>query len=189
MTNTYLVAESALDLTILRHLLTDPVVQTTTFVDGEGSYGAFSLASTLLATEQRPVALVVDADTTNESAIYERRSNLEFLMTRSAPGARFEVFLAVPEIEIVFFQDQKILERLTNQKFHYREWRSAQYHPKGFLKDVLQEVTGEQVHPARILLKMLTNEDWAVLQKHPLVKDISAFLLSVTTEGALNPQI
>jgi hypothetical protein len=172
MTQVYVVTEGATDVRILKKLLPMPLVNETEFVAGSGSYSAQSLATTLLAVKQRPVALVVDADTDNLIAIQERRDFLRELLRQAASDVQFEVFTAVPELEIVFFQDKSLLEQLTQHTFTEVEWQAARHDPKAFL---MQLFDADSSLIEKILAN-LTDETIRILQQHPLVRELSEFL-------------
>jgi hypothetical protein len=55
MTLAYVITEGKTDIEILQRLLPKHLIQDTQFVEGVGSYGARSLASSLLATRSTPV--------------------------------------------------------------------------------------------------------------------------------------
>jgi len=89
----------------------------------------------------------------------------------------FEVLLAIPVIEIVFFQDKSLLERLIHRNFTDMEWELAQFHPKEFLSNVSKEHSiGLNIE---VMLSELTEETIDVFQKHTLICELSKFLSSV----------
>ncbi len=137
MTHTYIVTEGQFDAVLLEKLIPKNMNRETTFVVRSGGSSALSLARTILAVKRVPVALVVDADTTSESAICERQDLLRSLLNQAAVRVRFEVFLAVPEIETVFFVDRPLLEHLVHQKISDIEWSIAEFQPKKVLTDIL----------------------------------------------------
>src|SRR6266480_6313883 len=65
----YIVVERVSDEVILRRLLPRPLVQLSLFVISEGRSAAVSTARTLLTLSRGPVALVVDADTVDQSRV------------------------------------------------------------------------------------------------------------------------
>src|SRR4051812_48948696 len=101
MTGAYVVTEGTDDLAILKRVLPEQLVNDVKLYNGGGKYGARSFASSILGVREFPVALVVDADTENESLIREQRNFLNELLSNSSVSNRFEVFQAVPELAAI----------------------------------------------------------------------------------------
>jgi hypothetical protein len=116
MTQAYIVTEGKSSPEILKRLLPENILRYTKLIAG-GSGSAVSLASSALVAKRLPVALVVDANTNHQSTIREREDLLSYLLRQGPPGIPFEVFLAVPEIEIVFLQDRTFIEKLAHRNF------------------------------------------------------------------------
>ena len=171
MARPYVITEGKLDAEILQRLLPATIAQNVIFVDGGGKYGAKSMASTLLVTRQRPVALVIDADTLDPAVLQEQQDSARALLRQVSPGVPFEVFLAKPEIEEVFFQDQALVERILQTTFTPREWEYIQYDPKKLL--------AENSMPVQAILDQLSEADIQLLREHSLIKEIGQFLASV----------
>jgi len=150
-----------------------------------GSNSALSSARTLLVAKRLPVAFVVDANTNHQSSIIEREDLLNYSLNQVSPGIPFKVFLAIPEIEIVFLQDKSLLENLAHRNFTDLEWKLAQFQPKEFLSHVL----GEDFNP-ETMLSELTDGTIDVFKKHPLVRELSEFLSSVIqpTDSAVDDE-
>lgn len=180
MTQAYLVTEGKSDLLVLKKLLPKELVKHTVMTAGSGRYAAQALASSILAVKQRPVALVVDADTEDENTIREREGFSRDLLRRSTAGVPFEVFSAVPEIEAVFFHDKSVFEQIVGQKLQDREWAIARHQPKRSLAVVL----GDPPVDVKGILDGLTPEIIRVLQQHPLISGVSEFLSSVVHKVA-----
>jgi len=169
MTRAYIVTKGQWDTALLKLLLPENLARDTSFVTGSGSYSAQSIARSILAVKQLPVALVVDANTVNEQAICERRDFLRELLHQAAAGVPCEAFLAIPEIEIVFFHDQTLLERISGEKMTQAQWSTFRFHPKEILLTILEET------PERTLAT-LDSEAIRILQRYPLVLEIGQFL-------------
>ena len=180
MTQAYLVTEGKSDLKILKRLLSKEIVEHTVMEAGSGRYSAQALASTILAVKQRPVALVVDADTEDESTIREQEGFSRDLLRRSSAGVPFEVFTAVPYTEAIFFHDRSVFEQIIARKLEDREWDLARRQPRRSLAAVL----GDRPIAIERLLDGLTEEIIGPLQQHPLISGISQFLSSAVKETA-----
>ncbi len=170
MSRAYLVAEGKTDLQILQRLL--PGAADVTFVDGRGKYGAESLARSLAATRDLPVALVIDADTTSEALIAQRQQDLISLVDRVSLGAPFEVFQVVPSIETLFFADRSLLEQLINRELTDLEWQLGQRQPRV----LLDSVTGNTVLFVQDAIANLSESQLKTLRQHPLIQRLAAFL-------------
>jgi len=172
MINTYVVTEGQTNADVLQKLLPDQLTKDVVFVVGSGKYSAQSLASTLLATRRIPTALVVDANQENEA---EQEDFLRSILRQASPGVPFEVFLAIPEIEVILFQDKPLLEQLTGRQLTQLEWDIGRHHPKEFLKSISN---GHNLSIISIL-DDLDSQTKQSLQQHPLIVELSQFLSSV----------
>lgn len=186
MTSVYIVTEGISDRLILEAVLTPEVLAEADFIVGSGRYSAQSLARSVLATEQVPVAFVVDADTTVASIVQEQRELLRYSLGQASSGVRFEVFLAMPEIEILLVQDLDLIESLTGRSSCSEiEIEFAQLHPKKFLGKHLGQ--GEAYIVAlRQLLADLSHQSIATIRQYPLVTQLSQFVLSVVNQRELS---
>lgn len=175
MKEVYIITEGVSDAEILGAVLPKTVVENVEFIVGSGQYSAQSLARSVLAVEQVPVALVVDADTSDTASIQEKYEFLQASLNQASPDVPFKVFLAVPEIEILLVQDMTFLKRLTKKpQFSDIEVEFAQFHPQKFLLDALGN--------RDILKNILGNLDEQTLrtiQQYPLVKQLGEFVLSI----------
>ena len=170
MSRAYLVAEGKTDLQILQRLL--PGSAEVTFVDGRGKYGAESLARSLAATRDLPVALVIDADTTSETLIAQKQQDLISLVDRVSLGAPFEVFQVVPSIETLFFADRSLLEQLINRELTDLEWQLGQRQPK----ELLDGVVGDAAEFVQAAIANLSESQLKILRQHSLIQRLAAFL-------------
>lgn len=177
MPKSYIITEDDTMRQVILRILAESLLSTTDVLDGTNRYGVISGARTLLVTRLLPVALVINAHSSDDIKVRGQVADIRYLVEQASRGIPYRILLAIPEIESVFFQDKGLLERLTNQQFTEREWRSAHYGPKAFLCDVL----GTPSNPALTLLPMLTDADVIVLRQHPLIMELSTFLASVAS--------
>lgn len=166
------ITEGQTDIDILKRVLPPKLAKEVEFVDGGGWSGAQSSAVTILAKRQIPVALVIDSDANDEQAIHEKLDFSRWLLKQAAVNVPFEVFLAVPQIEAVFFQDQPFLEEVVNREFTDLEWRLMKLQPN--------ELFAPNQKPLllRRILRSLNQDSIKVLQTHPLIKSLINFLSS-----------
>lgn len=183
----YVVTEGEHDARLLEKLLPDDLRANVKFVAGKGTYSAESLARSIVSARRLPVSLVLDADTTDERAVLERRELLRELLRQAAPSIRSEVFLAVPEIETIYFTDPLIAEAITGSTITEPMLEEAKSRPKEVLADLLGHLNGSNIQQE--LIKRIDNPVIiSQLSKHPLVKELYEFLSSrelkhVTAKG------
>ncbi|MDX2039838.1 MAG: hypothetical protein SF097_01255 [Acidobacteriota bacterium] len=173
------ITEGQTDIDILKRVLPPSLTKEVEFVDGGGWSGAQSSAVTILAKRQIPVALVIDADANDEQTIHEKLDFSRWLLKQAAVQVPFEVFLAIPEVEAVFFQDQPFVEEIANRKFTDLEWRLMKLQPKELF-------VGSPMEKSQLLKRILgrLNQDSIkALQTHPLIKSLIGFLSSVVVEN------
>ncbi|MBO1048411.1 MAG: hypothetical protein HEQ10_12020 [Dolichospermum sp. DEX182a] len=179
MTLAYIVLEGNRDQEIIQKLLPKHLLQDVKFVIGNGQYQVRSLASSLLATRNTPVILILDADTDNESQIFEKQDLINYLLRRASAGIPFQVYLAVPQIEIILIQDKLLIEKIAQRQFNDLEWKFAQSKPEEFLETVL----GKEQSLNDKILRNLNDDEIKILQQHPLIQEIMIFLSSITTSS------
>ncbi len=187
MKDAYVVTEGQRDVDILTALLPEHLTNNVLLVNGGGNSSAETLSRSILVVRQIPVALVLDTDTVDTYAAQEKRESARaFLWDVAAPGLYFDVFIAVPEIEAILFQDRALLEHLTQHTFTDAEWEEARRHPKKVL-DAALGLDGDNGKRRRKdddrslapMLATLTPEAKALLQPHPLIRELSEFLTMV----------
>ncbi|MEA3341843.1 MAG: DUF4276 family protein [Chloroflexota bacterium] len=184
MKHIYIITEGVTDQEILKTVLPPIVLNGVNFIAGAGRYAVQSLARSILATEQVPVALVVDADTTTDTAIREQLDFLRNSLGQASFGVKFEVFLAIPEMEILLIQDWDFIRQLTGKsKFSAIEIEFAKLHPKKFLLSILGDAEPYDV-ALQSFLKKISDQTIETIQKYPLVNQLGEFLLSV-----INPNL
>ena len=170
------ITEGQTDIDILKRVLPPRLTKEVEFVDGGGWSGAQSSAVTILAKRQIPVALVIDADANDEQAIHEKLDFSRWLLKQAALNVPFEVFLAVPQIEAVFFQDQPFLQEVMNRKFTDLEWRLMKLQPNELF------ASDQKPMLLRRILRNLNQDSIKVLQTHPLIKSLINFLSTALVE-------
>src|SRR3954453_16223673 len=87
----YVVTEGQSDIDLLKALLPADLCQGVWFTGAGGSSAIISLASSLIAVRETPVAIVVDADSIDPSAVGQRRRDVEDMIRSVSPGIPFKV--------------------------------------------------------------------------------------------------
>jgi hypothetical protein len=179
MTLSYIVLEGNKNQEILEKLLPKNLIQDVKIVVGDSQYEVRSLASSLIATRHIPVILILDANTDNESQIFENRDLVNYLLRRAAAKTPFQVSLAIPEIEIIFLQNKPLIEKIAQRQFNDLEWKFAQSKPKEFLETVL----GKEQSMNEKIFSNINDEEIKILQQHSLIQEIMIFLSSLNVSS------
>lgn len=181
MRKTVVVVEGKTDEMILKAILPADVNKRARFVVGSGRYSAQSLARTILAYERQPVALVLDAETMDESSVKEQLAYLRKALSEVAIDLPCEAFLAVPEIEAIFFESKSLIEKWAQRSLLPAEWDYAQMMPRKMLEKMGD---AEYLFHLPKMLRQLDAATMAALRKHPLINQLCTFLrsASVATE-------
>lgn len=177
MKQAYIVTESNDAALLLKQLIPERVSSTIKFIPRTDYNWAQSTASTIVTTKQSPLVVVLDAHSVDPEMINDRRVSNEELLRFSAI-APFKVILAVPEIEILLFQDREVVEELFDQEISEVDWARAEFIPR----TILQKLLTANSHPATLegLLDRLTPPMMAKLRNHPLLQEVTEFLIQVS---------
>ncbi|MFN7283870.1 MAG: hypothetical protein ACK5UF_11050 [Dolichospermum sp.] len=179
MTLSYIVLEGNKNQEILEKLLPKNLIQDVKIVVGDSQYEVRSLASSLIATRHIPVILILDANTDNESQIFQKTDLINYLLRRAAAKTPFQVSLAIPEIEIIFLQNKSLIEKIAQREFNDLEWQLAQSKPKEFLETVL----GKEQSMNEKIFSNINDEEIKILQQHSLIQEIMIFLSSLNVSS------
>ena len=173
MSKVIIVVEGKTDELILNAVSPRSLQRKIQFVVGSGRYSAQSIARTILAYERQPVALVLDADTTDESKVKEQVAYFQKALGEVASDIPYQAFIVVPEIEIILFENQTYLEKLAQRKISQEELDYAQTAPKKALESFLG---GRSVSPMHAALKQLDDITLKSIHDHPLMKGLCNFV-------------
>jgi hypothetical protein len=139
MNTAYVVTRGAPEKRLLEFVLPPEMRRRTRFVEARGNDGAESRASSLAASERRPVALVLSAATSDAAeAEAERLQARRLLQSRAL--ARVNVFVFVPETEVVFFYNASLLEAVAGCAVDEAVRRRGRMYPRAVLDELLDGV-------------------------------------------------
>lgn len=110
----YLVVEGPTDAALMSRLLKYANVMDTKIIEGGGKSSAMSLGNSIALTSQEPVAILVDADTTDKRVIKEQKITFEDLQRYAYPSTICKLFLASPTVEEELFPDVDSFENILN---------------------------------------------------------------------------
>ncbi|MCI5218258.1 MAG: hypothetical protein D3914_03460 [Candidatus Electrothrix sp. LOE2] len=138
MITKYVIVEGVLDKFLLERILPEEFTACNKIIVGNGDNLALSKARSLLVASDLPVVLIVDSDSTEHTSIEEKRDFMVQSLQQFSQPDHFQVVLAVPELEIIFFSSRTMIEELVRGPITDQQWESAHYRPKRILRDILQ---------------------------------------------------
>lgn len=176
---TYIVVEGPFDADVLRVTLSPHTLRNAQFVIGGGKSSGVSLARSLISDRGEPLLLVMDADTVHQEAIQEQEKVYRELLGAVAINTPYDVVLAIPELEILFFQDPDILARALNLPLEQEVVVNGIYEPRKTLNAMLRK-SPLHIHDRSQLLQLLDERARKSLAQHAVVKRIDEFVTSST---------
>ncbi|MBV9109476.1 MAG: hypothetical protein JO306_08735 [Gemmatimonadetes bacterium] len=130
---------------------------------------------------RQPVALVVDADTTDASRVAGQQRDLEWYYQWGATVAAFAVVQFVPQIEIIFFDRADVLGRALGGAVNEYVIVAGQFAPRAVLERLLAD---SQIGDIAALVDSLSEHDVDAFREHPTVAALRSF---VTTAEQAEP--
>lgn len=165
----YFIVERPFGAFILKRLLPEEIVSQCKFIAGGENNISITKARSVLISSERSVSLAVDANTNHSEGIEEKREFIiEFIKLVANPD-RFQLFLAVPEIEILLFYKQSTLEKIIGDNITQVQWITAKYEPR----KVLAEIFGTD-DLETVLSPRLTDDIIKELRENEFVQGIIA---------------
>ncbi len=102
----------------------------------EGKLSAHPLARTLQVRQGEPVALVLDADTTDRATAEQEQAMYESYLNFTSKGVPFIVILIKPSVEEIFFEFPEFLSDITGKTFQARDMLAGRAAPKMYLSEL-----------------------------------------------------
>lgn len=170
----YIVTEGQFDAEFLMMLLASEFPEPVLVSAAGGRSSSISFAKSILASRHEPVALFMDAETIEPAGVREQERVLYDLIHTAAQSTPFRVFLAIPELEIVFFQDPEVLAALVGGEVTAQDVQEAQYRPRSVLDRLCRR--GNLVSGRMELLARLTPDLSRRLARHTLVQSLIQFI-------------
>lgn len=167
----YIITEGKLDAELIKAILPGLTEnpEKIAILAAPGYSAALSIAESVLIQTQRPVLLVIDADTIDELRIREKKTFIQQYVRIN--GMTCQVAFAVPSLEILFFADKSVLENALEKTIPDDVWTLARLSPK----QALELLTGK---PTEMVIRQLLAND-KVRQKMgqtPLANEINVFI-------------
>lgn len=177
----YVIAESRFDAALLTKLLGPAILKTVAVAESGDISSSISLARSAIAVRQKPIAFFADSDALADHAIERRRQEIGELIGLAAGSTPFKVILAVPEIEVLFFQSTEMAERIFGKTFSGTELEFAQLQPAKTFKELTSQRSGEEI------LALLNEEDVALMSNAPPIQELLSFLAQLPDEVETEP--
>ncbi len=174
---TYVVTEGRSGVAVLLPLIEAAKISDFHALAAGGKSAATSLARSISISRQSPVAVIVDADTSDAASIREQQLIFRDLTNASSLQGPCRLFLAIPTLEEALFPDAKTFE-----KIYYLHLTDGQRHR--FLQDkisVVKEYLTKLQEPAKVTHGTL---DSAAAERgfgRPLLQDLLGFMRNPTT--------
>jgi hypothetical protein len=174
MNRVYLLVEGPSDAAFLRRILPEALLKTAEVVAAGGSSEIPSLARSLLARRNNPVAVLMDADSLAPDAIQERHQSTEELIRAANASIPVKVVFAVPEIEAWFFAAPKLIERMVGQEVPAPWIDLGKRDPKGILKYLSE--CNQRTWDLHRAISSLDEEDIEQIRAVPAVAELCQFI-------------
>jgi hypothetical protein len=175
---THIVTEGVLEMQLLDKLLQAAGAENYRISAAGAKSSVISFARSILSSRQSPVALVMDADTVDADKIKEQEWIYYDLLRTASRKAPFQVFLAVPEIEILFFSDPQALGDFLGTPISSDTLRGAEFRPKEALEDLLRRTRADERRAW--LIEKLDERTAGRLARHPLIQNLATFVAQPT---------
>lgn len=174
---TYILCEGDFDAQLLKTVLPENLLTDVGVVVGGKVYNIKSLAMSLIVRRRVPVIIVFDVGSAVPELVELYRNDIEEIVGFVAGKTPFKVVPAVPEIEIIFFQNISLLARLLGYIPHQDMLDRAVIQPKQALEELIAR--SELIHERSEIIDRLTNQDIEILRSSSVMQEIAHFLQSV----------
>jgi hypothetical protein len=168
-----IVVEGNSDVAILRALLSTEVLSASDMFLAEARSTLVSVARTLLVKHGRPLAVLIDTESLEPSAIAETVTTTDQLLGAVAGGTPFRAIYCIPELEVVFFEAPIGLKRI----FPHYDQHFFPMFAKTRPKEALQYLFKNGGGPTNLsqFLDDLTSEDVEHLRTTDPIKQLINF--------------
>lgn len=170
----HILVEGEIDQRIIEQLLTD-LRKTHSFkiMKCGGRDAARPMARKLLLQYSEPVALLLDADTTDTNRAHQQQRDLEDYLRWAPREIPFIVQQFVPEIEVIFFERPKAVMHVLGRNLREKTILIGKKAPKEMLKDLLEE---KHIGGIEGMLSKFNDADLGDLREHPMAKGLRDFI-------------
>lgn len=177
MRRAYLFVEGDGDAEFVRRVLPEEALSDTEVLVAGGKSGIPSYAHTIGLTRRRPIAVLIDADSTDPDSIRQAMQRMEEAIWLGSALVPTKVVAAVPVIEAWFFAAPEAIARVLGQPIPGDFLPFGKMDPKGVLQHFAQKA-GKQWDTAAAI-RQLDPDDIAKIRALPEVAALSGFLAAV----------
>ncbi len=177
----WLVLEGAGDRAIVRALLPPALLECLSIVETGSRADLASVVRTLLVKHREPVAVLANTYSVDTGVTHERYTTLEYLVHAVAGGVPYRLILAIPELEVIFFEVPDVLTRIfpdADLSSHLVFYKGQ---PKQALALLFKQGGGPKDLPA--LLDAFTDADVERLRQVTPIAELIAFAEEMTLAG------
>ena len=174
----FVTVEGKTDLQILQSILPREILNSISIQ--EVGRARISYARTLMVTQRKPLAFLVNSKTRDEGLIHEKLKTSEELLKMVSGKIPVKVITFVPGIESVFFQAPGVIERHFGGSPEKLLLLLALENPKEALEQLFTRKSSSP-HDLDSLLNALTDEDISVLHMTPPIRELISFLMEITS--------
>jgi hypothetical protein len=172
----YIVTEGSLDEKLLQRLLPAELLRDVGIV-AAGSLSSVTSMSRSLAVRRRvPILVVVDSDSVEPRAIASRRTDINEMVAGVAIEP-VEVLVAVPQMEVVLFQDRALLTQWFGDRITQEDLIRAEFQPRQVLERLLAE--SPNAVSLETMIEQLNDRQVETLQQATVIQEAMQFLRSV----------
>lgn len=135
----YLFTEEEGNAELLHKLLPEAITSKVTIKVG-GSYSS-ALADARTTLRENPdayIIMVLDTDTMHASKVEDRYSFIAHYLSMAAEKEQFKVFLQIPRIEMIAFENKALTERIIQRELTDLEFKFAKENPRKNLEFLME---------------------------------------------------
>ena len=135
---TIIVTEGEFDARLLKILLREEIKGSNYVIKSASGYSsAISKTTTLLRISSDNIILLLDADSTSETEIEEKKDMVDLYVSAKHYKDRLDIIWLVPEFEQIFFNDdgyKPFVDNILNKEISKDTWAIAKNAPKKALE-------------------------------------------------------
>jgi hypothetical protein len=182
-----IVLEGQSDLVILKALLPEEYGKACSFVAAEGRSTLVSVARTHLIKHRQPIAVMLDTDTMEPTAILEIVRTTRYLMGSIAGNTAFDIVYCTPNVEMIFFNPDINFKRYFPACGKVYVLPFALNQPKQQLQALFDQ--GDGPHNLSEFLGQLSIDDIKTLRAKYPIQHVMNFISNNVDANVLAPQI
>ena len=175
----YIVTEGYTDAELLKAIFRAVELSDFRFSVAGGRSFVISFAKSILVSRRLPVAVVIDADTTDARHVRELERTYFDLLHSVSGGVPFKILVAAPTLDVVCFSYPDVLRRTLGVQLSESELQQAKFKPTEVLLELMKKAGIER---PRSWFRRLDKTSALQLAHHPLIRSLIEFVKQPTTE-------